>query len=293
MKKLVMKAALLAVVCMTAVTFTACNDDDDKSTKLEVASELVGSYTPTWIAPTTDDFDPEAQIYLEINPTWTDPENIPTIDLSAIFGSEDPYLMPMNTVCSMISGIATVFVSNGLVQIDLNKDGSFGAKYHGMIIGEDEDIMTTIFSPTFDTAVSTFPSADTDEVLPSSALNIFTKDNQIFFSVSKKFLKSVEQEDGVEIISTIDNLLDAYPTLGLVSTKSYYAIPLKYTLSDAGVLRIYVDREMMLPYIKVLTDMLGGMLDPDDLMGLDPAVILSDLFNNTTDLQIAIYLKKM
>jgi len=29
------------------------------------------------------------------------------------------------------------------------------------------------------------------------------------------------------------------------------------------------------------------------MMGLDPAVILDDLFNATTELQIAVYLKKM
>ena len=40
--------------------------------------------------------------------------------------------------------------------------------------------------------------------------------------------------------------------------------------------------------------MLGGLgLDPSQMMGLDPAVILDDLFNATTELQIAVYLKKM
>ena len=61
-----------------------------------------------------------------------------------------------------------------------------------------------------------------------------------------------------------------------------------------GVFRLYVDRAMMLPYVKLLKDVLGGLgLDPSQMMGLDPAVILDDLFNATTELQIAVYLKKM
>ena len=47
-------------------------------------------------------------------------------------------------------------------------------------------------------------------------------------------------------------------------------------------------------YVKLLKDVLGGLgLDPSQMMGLDPAVILDDLFNATTELQIAVYLKKM
>ena len=58
---------------------------------------------------------------------------------------------------------------------------------------------------------------------------------------------------------------------------------------DYGTLTI-----SMLPYVKLLKDVLGGLgLDPSQMMGLDPAVILDDLFNATTELQIAVYLKKM
>ena len=65
-------------------------------------------------------------------------------------------------------------------------------------------------------------------------------------------------------------------------------------LTQAQVYRLYVDRAMMLPYVKLLKDVLGGLgLDPSQMMGLDPAVILDDLFNATTELQIAVYLKKM
>ena len=89
----------------------------------------------------------------------------------------------------------------------------------------------------------------------------------------------------MEILSEIDKMLGAYKGLSVVSTDSHYAIPFKYTF-EGGVLRLYVDRAMMLPYVKLFKDVLGGL-------GLDPAVILDDLFNATTELQIAVYLKKM
>ncbi|MFQ7386612.1 MAG: hypothetical protein ACLRM8_01940 [Alistipes sp.] len=97
----------------------------------------------------------------------------------------------------------------------------------------------------------------------------------------------------MEILSEIDKMLGAYKGLSVVSTDSHYAIPFKYTF-EGGVFRLYVDRAMMLPYVKLLKDVLGGLgLDPSQMMGLDPAVILDDLFNATTELQIAVYLKNV
>ena len=53
-------------------------------------------------------------------------------------------------------------------------------------------------------------------------------------------------------------------------------------------------KNQWLAYVKLLKDVLGGLgLDPSQMMGLDPAVIIDDLFNATTELQIAVYLKKM
>lgn len=152
--------------------------------------------------------------------------------------------------------------------------------------------MTTIFSPTFAEAVSVFPSAETAAVLPEGALSFYTESNLFFAAVSKDFIRAIEKQEGMEILSEIDKMLGAYKGLSVVSTDSHYAIPFKYTF-EGGVFRLYVDRAMMLPYVKLLKDVLGGLgLDPSQMMGLDPAVILDDLFNATTELQIAVYLKK-
>ena len=71
----------------------------------------------------------------------------------------------------------------------------------------------------------------------------------------------------MEILSEIDKMLGAYKGLSVVSTDSHYAIPFKYTF-EGGVFRLYVDRAMMLPYVKLLKDVLGGLgLDPSQMMG--------------------------
>ena len=223
-----------------------------------------------------------------------DPDNIPGIDLSESMGMPaGSFVMPFNTILDLVSAIGSQFVSSGLVQLDLHSDGLFAAKYHDVVVEEGADIMTTIFSPTFAEAVSVFPSAETAAVLPEGALSFYTESNLFFAAVSKDFIRAIEKQEGMEILSEIDKMLGAYKGLSVVSTDSHYAIPFKYTF-EGGVFRLYVDRAMMLPYVKLLKDVLGGLgLDPSQMMGLDPAVILDDLFNATTELQIAVYLKKM
>lgn len=289
MKNLLHKIASVFVVCAALVAFTACNDDDGKVKKPQVSSELVGSYTPHYFFKEVPDGEP-SRLYLEVAAAWTDPDNIPGIDLSASMDMPaGSFVMPFNTILDMVSVFGSRFVSSGLVQLDLHSDGLFAAKYHEVVVEEGANIMTTIVSPTFAEAVSVFPSAETSAVLPEGALSFYTESNLFFAAVSKDFIRAIEKQEGMEILSEIDKMLGAYKGLSVVSTDSHYAIPFKYTF-EGGVLRLYVDRAMMLPYVNVL----GGLgLDPSQMMGLDPAVILDDLFNATTELQIAVYLKKM
>lgn len=295
MKNLLHKIASVFVVCAALVAFTACNDDDGKVKKPQVSSELVGDYMPHYFKEVPDEWGGEpSRFYLEVAAAWTDPDNIPGIDLSASMDMPaGSFIMPFNTILDLVSAIGSQFVSSGLVQLDLHSDGLFAAKYHEVVVEEGADIMTTIFSPTFAEAVSVFPSAETSAVLPEGALSFYTESNLFFAAVSKDFIRAIEKQEGMEILSEIDKMLGAYKGLSVVSTDSHYAIPFKYTF-EGGVLRLYVDRAMMLPYVKLLKDVLGGLgLDPSQMMGLDPAVILDDLFNATTELQIAVYLKKM
>ena len=192
MKNLLHKIASVFVVCAALAAFTACNDDDGKVKKPQVSSELVGSYMPHYFKEVPDEGGGEpSRFYLEVAAAWTDPDNIPGIDLSASMDMPaGSFIMPFNTILDLVSAIGSQFVSSGLVQLDLHSDGLFAAKYHEVVVEEGADIMTTIFSPTFAEAVSVFPSAETAAVLPEGALSFYTESNLFFAAVSKDFTVS-------------------------------------------------------------------------------------------------------
>lgn len=286
MKSIFTKAAMLLAVCVSAFVFTACNDDSDGDGGSKFKSELIGSYKPAFI--TVDNEDMKGNVYLEINPTWSDPQNIPTIDMTAIIG----FPMPMNTVVAMLQGIVSQIVQGGLVSIDLTDKGAFGASYYDLIIKED-NILASIMEPKFETELKSFPSAETGAILPEGALGYYTQGGKFYFTISKTFLKQTgeQMETPMDLVEIIDQLLGQYQGLGIVSTDDYYAVPLKYT-KENGIVKLYVDRAMMLPYKPLLIDLLGSLVDPDTMMGLDPADIVAKLFDNTSELVIALRLEK-
>ena len=136
MKNLLHKIASLFVVCAALVAFTACNDDDGKVKKPQVSSELVGSYMPHYFKEVPDEWGGEpSRFYLEVAAAWTDPDNIPGIDLSASMDMPaGSFIMPFNTILDLVSAIGSQFVSSGLVQLDLHSDGLFAAKYHEVVV---------------------------------------------------------------------------------------------------------------------------------------------------------------
>ena len=101
MKNLFTKFSLIAALCAIAVSSVSCDDDNKKNTPPPFSSELIGSYKPASVSrPTAADPEEMQEYYLTFDVTWTDPDNIPGIDLTEIFGF--PYQMPMNTVLSMV-----------------------------------------------------------------------------------------------------------------------------------------------------------------------------------------------
>ena len=118
MKNLLHKIASVFVVCAALVAFTACNDDDGKVKKPQVSSELVGSYMPHYFKEVPDEWGGEpSRFYLEVAAAWTDPDNIPGIDLSASMDMPaGSFIMPFNTILDLVSAIGSQFVSSGLVQ---------------------------------------------------------------------------------------------------------------------------------------------------------------------------------
>lgn len=291
MKNLLHKSAILAAAFAALVSFVSCDNDDEKGPKFK--SELIGSYVPTYIEQPTETGGVN-KYYFTLTPTWADPDNIPTVDGSFMMGLPAGYLMlGMDQILPFMEGIASHFVSNGLVGIDLKNDGSFGAKYRTPVFSDN--ILGDLISSDgvkFDATVHTFPGAETDEILPAGALSYYTENGKLFFAVGREFLKTAGTNLGVGDLSVIiDELLSQYKGLNIVSTDEYYALPLKYKLEN-GVVKIYVDRAMILPYKPLLTGLLGAFLDPSDLGGIDVADMITKLIDGTSELEIAIRLQK-
>lgn len=108
MKKIFTRAAMLLAVVAMASAFTACDDGDDGGKK-KFESELIGSYQPTPVTLTIPDVVEEpSPFYFLLLPTWTDPDNIPGIDLSESMGMPaGSWIMPMNTICGLIQAMAS------------------------------------------------------------------------------------------------------------------------------------------------------------------------------------------
>lgn len=282
MKKLITKISLMAALYAVVATSSSCNDDKGFS-KPAFTSELIGTYTPTYISRETDGGETN-DFYLTFEATWVDPENIPTIDLTAVMG----FPIPMNTVLSLVEAMGSNIVKGGLVEVELKNDGSFGAKYHDLLIeGSDvSSILGALLAPQFGSETKQFPGSGSS-VLPSDAVGYYTKDGKFYFTLSRSFLKGVASD--MDIVTLLDGMLQQFPNLGIVSTDDYYAIPLKYT-KENGVVKLYVDRDMMVPILDVLAPLLGA-LGPDTTMGIDLGQVLKDLKEQTTALEIAVRLK--
>ena len=294
MKKLFSKAVLLAAVGSRGLVSTACNDDEGGK-GAGVRSELAGSYAPafrTVMIPGV--IEEPSDFYFLLLPTWSDPDNIPAIDLSASMGMpEGSYMMPVNTICGIVQGLVSNIVRQGLVSVDLKDDGTFGASYHE-ITNMTDDVVSALFSPEFAEAVSTFPSAETAELLPEGALGYYTSNGMFYFTISKSFLTTVGQqmETPMDLVAVIDEMLAQYGGLNIVSTKTEYAIPLKYK-EENGVVELYADLAMIRPFAPLLDDLLGSLGDEAAFMGIKLADIVRLLLENTSELEIGLLLQRI
>lgn len=283
MKNLVAKITVMTALCAAAVLTPSCKDDKG-DTKPKFTSELIGTYTPTFVSRETSGGEMN-DYYLTFEAEWVDPTHIPTIDLTSLIG----FPMPMNTVLSLVEAMGSNIVKGGLVEVELKNDGSFGAKYRDLNLpGNDiSTIIGALMAPQFGSEIKQFPGADT-AVLPSDAVGYYTKDGKFYFTLSRAFLKGVGGSS-MDVAALLDGLLSQYPSLGIVSTEEYYAVPLKYT-KENGVVKLYVDRDMMVPVLDMLSQLVGA-LGPDVTMGIDLSQVLKDLKEQTTSIEIAVRLK--
>lgn len=172
--------------------------------------------------------------------------------------------------------------------MELKNDGSFGAKYRDLVLqGSDiSSIIGSLMAPQFGSEIKQFPGSGSS-VLPSDAVGYYTKDGKFYFTLSRSFLKGVASD--MDIVTLLDGMLQQFPNLGIVATDEYYAVPLKYT-KENGVVKLYVDRDMIVPVLDVVSPLLGA-LGPETTMGIDLGQVLKDLKEQTTALEIAVRLK--
>ena len=134
----------------------------------------------------------------------------------------------------------------------------------------------------------------------------YTKDGKVYFAIDKEYLTYIGQAElEMNLPQIIDALLAQYPGLGIEATDDYYAIPLKYAVKD-GVTTLKVDKEMMMPYMPLITSLVDAFLPDGDIeVSLDPESdpmkipakalvnsLLDALFNQSQSIEIGIGLTK-
>ena len=257
-----------------------------------VTSDLVGRYTPY----VPDPENPIANFF--INPVYADmdPKKVPQIDMGFLFPG---FIMPVTTVTGLANQLVGMMYGGGLTYFDFKDDGTIGAGYRDML-GFDMNA-----GPTFGSEVE-FPNAETLEVLPVDAITYYTKDGKVYFAIDKEYLTYIGQAElEMNLPQIIDALLAQYPGLGIEATDDYYAIPLKYAVKD-GVTTLKVDKEMMMPYMPLITSLVDAFLPDGDIeVSLDPESdpmkipakalvnsLLDALFNQSQSIEIGIGLTK-
>lgn len=268
------------------------------SQKAVFASELVGKYGPHIADPEN----PIGTFFITPTYTETDPDKIPQIDMGFMFGIPG-YNWPITTVTDLAGQMVGMLYGGGLSYFNFKDDGTIGAGYRELL-GFDMSA-----GPTYGQEID-FPNAETLDVLPLDAITYYTEGGKVYFAIDKEYLAYVGQAElDMDLITIIDELLAQNPGWGIVSTKEYYALGLKYTVAD-GVLTLKVDKEMMMPFIPMIESLVETMLPDGDIeVSLDPGdpdtepmkipakqlvlSLIDGLFNQSQTIEIGVGLTKM
>lgn len=290
MKTFLTKAALLLVASLAAVTFVSCSDDDGGSSDI---NELKGSYALTTV-PKDNGAGAMNNLCLTIDPTWTVTDwsdknsDRPMFDASPIMGyPAGSMVMTIKDLVVFVEPMLANFVKKALVSLDLKEDGSFSATYHDFI--SQGNMAQDFMQPQFATETSTFPNGVSD-VLPADALSYFTdsRSKLVYFAVSKGFIRSMDET----LIEMIDGMLAKNKNLPILSNEQVYALPLKYEITTEHV-KVYLDRATLKPFAPLLPLLLGMAGGNEALGGLDVADLVDKLLDNTSALEICLYLKRI
>lgn len=267
----------------------------DVAQKEAFTSELTGLYKP-YIA------DPENPIgEFFITPTYPAGTEEPTVDLTFILGGPLPITAVTELANQIVGGW---FYAKGLDRFEFRDDGTIAAGYR-TLEGFDLGAGGTIFSE----EVFTYPNEETMKLVPSDAITYYTENGKVYFCINKAFLTAIGQSElQTDLTAMIEGLLQQYPEIGktIVSNEEIFGLPLNYRI-DGGKVKLWVDREMMMPFIPLISELAETMLPEEISVAMDPndpeAVmvvpvknllkeLLEGLFVKTETLEIGISLAK-
>ncbi|WP_290540390.1 hypothetical protein [Alistipes sp.] len=288
MKNFFFKAALFLTMPLMAASFVSCDDDDTPPPAPQFKSELIGTYTPTFINYQLPMAESAQDYYFIIEPTWKEGVKPETLMVGGF--------LPMPQVLGIMQGLVSNIIMGGFVELDLKNNGSFSAKYKSLILPENADmsaIMGALLEPKFEETVKVFPSLETEAVIPAAALGYYTDDNadKFYFTISKDFLKMVgeKMEQPTNLVELIEGVI-ASSSLDIQSTEKYFAIPLKYTVESKGALTLYIDLGMIKPYLPLIKAAVANVPPIMNMINLKDTIDL--IFNNVSELKMKLLLQK-
>lgn len=228
--------------------------------KAKFESELIGAYAPYLPDPSN----PVGSFF--ITPTYPEGADEPTVDISFLFGEGATW--PVSVVTSLASQLVGGMYAGGLVRFEFRDDGTVAAKYR-LLEGFDLSTGAVFSQETYE-----YPNAETLEVLPPDVVGYYTENGKMYVTVDKAFLRNPEgdDEEPEDLTVLIEGMLEQYPELraAIVSTETYYALPFKYEMKADGVVKLYVDKEMMLPFVPLLTELVETLIPAEVTVQLDP-----------------------
>lgn len=226
--------------------------------KEKFESDLIGVYAPYLPDPSN----PIGSLF--ITPTYPAGVDEPTVDISFLFGEGATW--PVSVVTSLAGQIVGGLYAGGLERFEFRDDGTVAARYR-LLEGFDMSNGASFSQETYD-----YPNDETLQVLPADAIGYYTQNGKVYVTVDKTLLHSFDEEEADDLTVLIDGLLEQYLELkaAIVSTETYYALPFKYELKADGVVKLYVDKEMMLPFVPLLAELVEMLVPAEVTVQMDP-----------------------
>lgn len=242
MKKNLLKAF---AVCAMMTAFVACSDDNDTNVVVG-QNEIAGTYVSATMEvsnPLINEGQPTPMNFV-MDIQWADGTNAPMVGQ-----------LPADMVIALMNSSVSSLVAGGLQELTLGEDGSISAQYKDLKMkGTDMgSIIGSLLQPEFETVVKTFPSEETNAVLPADAVayEASALEKIMYFRLSKKFIDNA----AAEMLPGMSQMLEGMIQQNKLPIKvdgEYFGIPMKYTI-EGNSLKLYTDRDMALPYLPMIS----------------------------------------